>query len=342
MSGRDGVRRLSASSSVVILMAGLAAGAGLLFTIVLRDLGRVPGTPVEVSFLVLTGMFAVSEVLVVHLERRGEAQTVTFSEIPMVAALALASPVHLLLGRLIGAGFALRILRRQSLLKFSFNTALLAFESCLAVVVYRAVLGSADPIEPLGWAAAVVALGAAYVCSTVAVTAVISLYSGWPGATHIRKVAMVGGFACVANACIGLGVIGALYQDVRLAVLVGIIAFVLFAVSRSHMALVQRYASLETLQEFTRTVGRSVDLASIAGAVLAAGRELLRAENAQLLLLDAGRGRALLFSDNGESRTSETLDLAGAQEELSQVLPSGRRRSSTSRVAFRNGWPACR
>ncbi len=317
-------RRPSPGGRVVALSGALAAAAAVLYLTVLRHLGPVEGTPIEVNIVVLMLMFAVSEVLVVHLETGGEAHAVTFSEIPMVVALSLAAPTHLIAARLIGAGLVLTVQRRQSLRKLSFNLALLAIESSAAIIAYRVVLRDGDPIEPIGWAAAMGALVVAYVFGTVAVTGVITLYSGFPGWSHVRRVAMIGGFAGLANTCIGLGVTGALYQDARLAVLVSVVALVLYLVSRSYMALAQRHASLETLHSFTRTVGRSLDVDAVAITIVGSARDLLRAEHAEIVLFGEGEEPALLVTDSGGVVTRTTLDPNVARAEFQRILTDRR------------------
>ena len=281
-----------------------------------------PGVPVELSLLALIPLFAASEILAVHVETKAEAHSITFSEIPMVLALALSSPFNFVIGRTIGAALALRFHRKQSFRKLFFNVALFALESTLAIVIYRAILGNSDPIEPMGWAAALAALGAIDCFSAAAVTAVITMYSGWPGGAMVRRVLAVAGFAGLANICIGLGIAGALYQDARLAALVGVVAIVLYLISRSYTALSQRFASLETLHAFSRTVGRSVEMTTITDAILGSARELLRAQHAELLLLGPGETAARLISDSNGERSIARCPMPRPERRWSTCFPT--------------------
>ena len=92
-------RALGRGARVALLTAVIAVTSVVLCLTVVDSLSGVAGGPPQLSWLVLVGMVILSEVLVVHLEARGEAHSITFSEVPLVVGLLLASPLHLVLAR---------------------------------------------------------------------------------------------------------------------------------------------------------------------------------------------------------------------------------------------------
>ena len=97
------------------------------------------GVPIAVPWIVLTLGYAASELTVVHIEFRRDAHSVSLNEIPLVLALVFASPGHLLVAHLVGAGAVLVLHRRQAVLKLVFNLSHFALEDCVAIVVFHAV-----------------------------------------------------------------------------------------------------------------------------------------------------------------------------------------------------------
>ncbi|MDQ1447973.1 MAG: hypothetical protein QOC79_944, partial [Actinomycetota bacterium] len=146
-----------------LLVAGVA---GVIYFLAVRDLTTY-GAPIAVSWLILAAGYAASELTVVHIEFRRDAHSVSLNEIPLVLALVFASPGHLIVAHLVGAGAVLVLHRRQAVLKLVFNLSHFALEDCVAIVVFHALVGGAVRLGPSLWIAAVVATIAAATVSVV-------------------------------------------------------------------------------------------------------------------------------------------------------------------------------
>ena len=94
-----------------------------------------PGSPV-LTWWMLAALYAVTETFVVHLSIGRETHTFSLNECPLVLGLFLAAPGDLLLGQLVGAAFALALVRRQSPRKLAFNLASFALSTAAAIAAF--------------------------------------------------------------------------------------------------------------------------------------------------------------------------------------------------------------
>jgi diguanylate cyclase (GGDEF)-like protein len=274
---------------VVALSAILGVAAAAIMRIWLLHLTSLaPGT--HLSWIVIALGFAATEVFAIHLDVRRETYSISLMEVPLVIGLFLASPVAMIGGRLLGAGLALGIHRRQRPLKLVFNLSLFALETSVCIVVFRALTGPIHSVGPEAWVAAVAAALAANVVSFAGVVSVIRLHGGT--LTDWRR--MLGGALVppVANTCLALGAAALLWSQSDAVWLLGPIAALQFAVYRAYSALSQRYANLQRLYEFTGAVQLSPNGGDAVTPVLEAARTLLRATTAELVLLSEADGRA--------------------------------------------------
>ena len=117
----------------------------------------------------------------------------------------LATPGDLLLGQLVGAGFALAVIRHNNAQKLAFNLASFAFSTTVALVVFQVIGDPTHPLGPQDWLAGFLAALVADFMSSVTVQAVISVSTGqkpdWSGSVTGRglrageRVARPGGHA---------------------------------------------------------------------------------------------------------------------------------------------------
>jgi diguanylate cyclase (GGDEF)-like protein len=272
---------------VVGLSLLIGSTAGAVYVLAVRQLATF-AAPIAVPWLVLAVGYAVSELTVVHIEFRRDAHSVSLNEIPLVLALVFASPGHLLVAHLMGAGLILVVHRRQAVLKLVFNLSHFALEDCVAIVVFHAAVGSAVRLGPSLWIAAVLATVAAATVSVVAVSVVIWVHQNRVSVSQLRAVVGVALVGAVFNACVGLVAVIVLWVDARGAVLLVVIGAILCVAYRAYASLRQRHASLELLYEFTQAVRSSGDAEQIVTDVLAQAREMVRAEIAELAILPTG------------------------------------------------------
>ena len=86
--------------------------------------------------------------MVFHIEFRRNLHSFTFSEIPLVLGLLLASPVALIAGRLIGALAYLVIRERQPLRKLTLNMASFLAECAVLLAVFQLFAGTQELGDP--------------------------------------------------------------------------------------------------------------------------------------------------------------------------------------------------
>jgi hypothetical protein len=106
----------------------------------------------------LIPVFAVAEVLVVHLPSIRSAHSHTLREIPALIGLAFLAPTEYVSAYIIGAGLTLVLWSRLRGVKLGFNLAMYALEATVGLVTYVAVLGDSDPTSWQGWVAALSAV----------------------------------------------------------------------------------------------------------------------------------------------------------------------------------------
>jgi diguanylate cyclase (GGDEF)-like protein len=295
---------------VWLLTAAMGTVAVALLASVVADLDRLAvGT--RLPWPVLVALFAAAEVFVVHLTIRHNAHSLSLSEIPMVLGMAFAGPVPFVIARVAGAAIGLVGHRRQRGTKLAFNLTSFLLEACLAVALYRLVLGPASPGDPRGWVAALVALLVTNVVSAAAITAAMALMAGHLDRSVFGQGLGAGALALTANTTLALVAVIALDEEPWSVVLLVIVAGILFASFRAYTALRQGYSRLEMLYRFTRAVGGSVEAGPVTAVMLAEARDLLRAEVAEMRLQadrDQPAIRLLLRADG-------TLDERPAEDE---------------------------
>src|SRR5918912_1127180 len=124
-NSRAGLRRglrLGTAQRIMLLTAIVAAAAVALFVIVVRTLPGVP-TAVTLPWLLWAATFAACEAFPVHVQWKRESHTFSVSDLVLAAGLCLATPSHLVVAQVLGAGATLLLHRRQRGLKLAFNVA---------------------------------------------------------------------------------------------------------------------------------------------------------------------------------------------------------------------------
>ena len=286
------------STRVFGLAMLLAAAAALLYTQLLQGEPAVDGGALGMV-IALPVIFAVAEMCVVHVHLRTEATSFSMSEIALVLGLVYASPGQLLVARLVGGVAALVLHRRQRWLKVTFNLSLFALETCVAILVFRALLGDADTQSLTAWAAVLAAVLAALVVSSVAVSlAIAASERRWPNAV-LSGFLDLGAFTTAAGAAVGLVAVAALHAGSAVGWLLAVVGAGAFAAYRSHARLRHDHRSLELIHHFTRTVSEELHASSLNPLLLRELSELLRADVIQLVLRSAdGTALAVTTHDN--------------------------------------------
>jgi diguanylate cyclase (GGDEF)-like protein len=312
------------------LVVPLLAIAGVALVGPLRGVGYLEGAPFHLPLFGVFLGFVAAELLAVEIESRSEAHSVNFGELTYVAALVFATPTDVVLGRVLAMAVAMGLVRRQSFHKLLVNVSMTGVEAAVACMVFHAVLGTNSPSEPAGWLAVYGATASSYMVSTALVTIAITVFSGFPGRRMIEQVIVVGGVVAFANTTVGIILVGSLWNESYLGLLVGVVAAVLFILHRSYTRLGERHKNLETLHDFTRSLGDATEIAELEEAVALGAREILRGEHVVLLLPPVRDGvQASRLVMRNDETMRESVSPSQLASDLSLLLPRNEARLHT-------------
>jgi diguanylate cyclase (GGDEF)-like protein len=276
-----------ATARVYALSAVLAVAAAVVFVTV--DLRLEPiDAPLRLPWWAMAAAFALAEIFVVHLQIRRNAHSYSVSEAPLLVGLVFLAPVGLIIARVAGAAAALVLHRRQRGVKLAFNLAHLALEACLAVAVFRALLGDAHPTGWRAWLAAFAVTLLMDLLSAAYVSAAISLTEGRLERELLREAVTFGVVAAALNTSLAILAVSVLWHDAAASWALGVVLLLAVIAYRSYASLREGHTRLERLYTFTRDLEHSADLQELAGAILRRAREMLAAERVELVLLPGG------------------------------------------------------
>ena len=282
--GRSLRLRLRGADRVWGLSLGLAALAALAYWLVSSSIPPL-ASPVRVPWWVLTPLFLLAEVFVVHVQLRRDAFSFSLSEIPLVIGLFFSPLLDLLVAQVVGAALALAIHRRQALVKLVFNLSHLALETIVAVAVVRS-LGWISPAEPSGWIAAMAATLLASAMADLAVYFAIGLADGTWRVRILTEGLAFGKVTVLANTSLGLAAAVMLWRDPASVWLQAVPVVTVIVAYRAYTGQRLRREGLESLYEASRSVGRTVRLEEAVAILLDRTREMFRAELADVVLFD--------------------------------------------------------
>jgi diguanylate cyclase (GGDEF)-like protein len=239
-------------------------------------------------WLILAAGFALTEAAVIHIQLRRESYSFSLSEAPLILGLLFVGPSGLLMAQLLGVGVALVAHRRQPLIKVVFNLSHLALETCLAIVVYEALLGGGDPLDPQSWTAAFAATAVGAVVNVMLITVAISIIEGAPRVDGAVPVTLAGlimaatntGLALVIGIVIGAEPLGILLLVPPTAALIG--AYRAYSTER------RRRDGVEFLYRSTSTLQGSPEVDEAVVSLLEMSCETFTADAAELFLLPTG------------------------------------------------------
>jgi diguanylate cyclase (GGDEF)-like protein len=326
---RSGLRKLgpitSGSARVWALTVLLTAVASILAALELGG-GQPAAPPIGLPLWVLALLFYATEARVVHLHIGRSAHSFSMSEIPVVYGIFFFQPGEFILARLIGAGLALVISRRQRSVKLAFNVAQFFLCSVITLGIVH-VLDAAGPgFGPREWLTAFLATAAENVVGVFAVTAAISLAEGALQLDRIPRMLGMGFVVSLTNTSLALLVITILLVQPSAAVLFAVPISAVFVAYRAYLSEREQHEGVEMLYESTRILQRSPQLDLALAALLDHTRKMFRAEVAELSLLPLEEGGEILRIDAGDdgSGIMQPIGIEFDDPSLVQTL-SGRR-----------------
>ena len=305
-------------NAVTILAVVVLAGAGAVFFFGVLGTPALPAPetlPRGLPWGLFALAFAATEMAVVHLHVRRSAQTFSLSEVPLVIGLFFTAPHLLVLARVLGAGPALFFYRRQRSVKLAFNLGVVGIETGTAVLIFHALLGdAAPPSAPARLAAFAAAIGAGLV-GTFLVGTVSSLHDGQLKPAMWRRMIATGAVSFTANASLGLVAVAILQESPSALWYLLLVLAIVFAAYRGYSTVHRRHEDLELLYDFTRAVGGALHLESVGQRLLIRARDLLRAEDAELILDDVETaGRSVRLQLTAADTLHRVADSAAARE----------------------------
>src|SRR5260221_6307266 len=258
----------------------LAAAAVLLFGIVLNL--PLPSQPL-VPWWALAVLFIISEIAVVHVQIRREANTFSLNELPLIAGLYFTSPAGMVLAQALGAAIALAFHRKQPPLKLVFNVAKLSLEAAVAQVVFHWVVGPHAMLGIYGWLGGLAAIAVVDTLGSLVVQIVITLTEGRPTtASIVRAVyfALAVGFTSGSIALLGATVIASDPNGVWLLLIpVGM----LFIAYRALIGEQGRQEQIEQLYEANRVLQDAESLDTAMMQLLEHVRTMFRADVVEII-----------------------------------------------------------
>ncbi|GIF40366.1 GGDEF domain-containing protein [Actinoplanes xinjiangensis] len=287
----EGVRTPSAR------VLALSAALTLVVVVVQAAMWRLLGPPSpQGAGLLLLGtlavLFALAERFTVKFPVRRGAHTMSLSEIPLVLGLLMIHPVLLVLVRLVGALAGLIVLRSQRGSKLVFNTALYLTQATMAAVVFYALGGAADPYGPRGWAAAFAATFVADLVSIVLISAVIALHDDsqeWRRLLSADVKELLQMPLVAVSTTLALVTALLVRQQIWAALLLGVLVFATYRVFDRYAQQTRTHQQVEDLYRFTSSLDGLTDAGEVARTVLGQARDVVRAEEAALIVPQDGR-----------------------------------------------------
>ncbi len=276
---------------LIWLLAGVMAlvAVGIAAPWFLRDLGSaVP----DLRWLALLPLFAVAEVVVIHLPTQRSAHGHTLREIPAVLGLTFLAPQQYVTAYAVGAVLALVVAARMGGVKLAFNAAMFSLEAALGALTYQAILQDGDPLSWQGWLAVLVAVLVTDLMSAGAVTLAISLTEGAFDDEVLREALVSGSVAAFINTCVALLIATLVLVQPTALPLLGVIVALLVPGYRVYVSLARGHAQTRLLYRFVDRTSSARSTEELVGIVLQETAELMHAERAYLVeLVDADHAR---------------------------------------------------
>lgn len=228
--------------------------------------------------------FYVAELMVVHIQFRQDAHTISMSEIPMMLGLLLASPAALIVGQLVGSTIALAGHRRQRPMKLFFNVGQLALQAVVAIVVFDALAADGLAFDTWTVIGAVVAMLSALFTGHAAVFGAIRASGGSESLAETAKVFAVSSVGTVAATLLGFVAAISLMAAPQV-FWVGLVPTVLvFIAYRAYVAQVRDKDRVSALFDAATLLHRTPEIEQAVASVAQRVLDLVKAEAAAVIL----------------------------------------------------------
>ncbi len=244
--------------------------------------------PQPAMFAIIFCFSVLAAWLSVALHYRGDTYDFALGEVPLLIGLVFLSPNLLVLATACAVAFNFVILRRQAPLKVAFNVASYALAAVLAAIVYRELLGTHNPVSFIGWVAGAAALVTCDVALHLALRIVIKLNGGQTAERRTGIIVLaLEAMLTTASICLAFVFFDAAWFDPWAALPLLLVAGLVIGAYRGYSRLSLRFASLQRLYDFSRTIGSaSLEPSSMSGDVLQEVCTVMRSRRAKLILAE--------------------------------------------------------
>jgi diguanylate cyclase (GGDEF)-like protein len=270
-------------------------------------------THVSLPWWAMALVFGATETFVLNIQARRETQTISFSEVPLVLGLFFATPVALLVGRLVASAVVMTAYRRSPPMKVAFNLALFAAQTSVTIAIFAAIASGATGPGPLTWLGAYAGALVADTFGVVAISAIITMYDG---GVNLRSLLSEAGSYAVPAMGVTLGLIAVLCLVASptaawLLVGSGLLALLAF---RTYASLAERHLNLERLYSFSQAVSSAPEVDEVMGNVLGEARDLLRCERATAAFIDADSGLITHLRVGADGQLTRSVEPPGPED----------------------------
>lgn len=268
---------------------------GLLFAMGALSWVRLPATksylvghsgPLMLAVLVF--LFAAAEIFPVHLHFDGNTHSFSLSEIPLAYGLFFVPGPDLLIVRILGAGGALLLHRKQPPTKLLFNLACFTLESRLAVAVFRLICGHGAGFTTRSIIGASSGALAASVLSTISVAFVICLAQRTRPDRGIASSLGFGVVTALVSTCLGLVGVAVMTAFAEASWLLVIPIIGLQAANRAYAKERRRHRGLVFLHNSIKSLHQSPELSTALANLVESARHEFRAAHVELTYVASG------------------------------------------------------
>jgi diguanylate cyclase (GGDEF)-like protein len=275
-----GLGRPARTLCLALLLAALVGLAAVLAPDLVDRAPYLPG--IELPWWAMALAFAATEAFVLHIQTRREAQTISFSEVPLVVGLFFAAPVAIVVGRVVASVVAMTGYRRTPPMKVCFNVALLTAETCLAIAVFNALAPAGGFPGPATWLAAYVATLLADLLAAASISVVLAAYDG---GVDLRSLLSDAGSLVVPliGTTLALMAVLTLTASPTAGWLLAACGALVLLAFRSYASLAERHLNLERLYRFSESVSASPEAGDLLSNVLTEARDLLSCARAMVV-----------------------------------------------------------
>jgi diguanylate cyclase (GGDEF)-like protein len=268
---------------VVGLVAVLAVIAGTLGAFVVPHLSG-PADPLGLPWIAWVAGFAVSELLVVHVQLQRDSHSFSLTDLVFVAGLYLLEPAALITAQVAGVGLVFVLRRRQYGLKLAFNLAQYALAGCMATTVFTVLGRDTGMSGAWDWIAALAAVSVSTFTACACIYAVMRVSGASLSPRELPHMLALSLPFALGVAAVGLLAATTGAQNPASLGLLALPSGLLIAAYRAYAKAREQQDNLRLLHEITSLLYNSDDAPTALTDFLTAVRGAFKAEVAELVL----------------------------------------------------------